>query len=202
MSSFILASASPRRQHLLTQLGLPFTAIPADIEEHQQPGEIPKAYAIRMAETKAQHVAQQFPTALVLGADTIVSVEQDILGKPQSVAQARQMLHRLSGRQHTVITGLALVQQSQDVTRLDAVSTLVCFRPLPEADIDNYLATNEPFDKAGAYAIQGHGGAFVAALAGCYTNVVGLPLQRTAALLRSAGVVVPTVLEHNAKKAW
>jgi septum formation protein len=101
-----------------------------------------------------------------------------------------------------VITGLALVQRSQGLQRLDAVSTQVVFRTLTESDIDTYLATDEPFDKAGAYAIQGRAGAFVATLAGCYTNAVGLPLQRTAALLRAAGLSVPTPPAHNAKSAW
>lgn len=202
MSSLILASASPRRQRLLEQLGLTFTVIAAAIEEQQWPGELPHTYAMRMAQEKAQHVAQQFPTALVLGADTIVRLDQDVLGKPQDVAQARQMLQRLSGRAHTVITGLALVQRSQGLQRLDAVSTQVVFRTLTESDIDTYLATDEPFDKAGAYAIQGRAGAFVATLAGCYTNAVGLPLQRTAALLRAAGLSVPTPPAHNAKSAW
>ncbi len=201
MSKLILASASPRRQQLLAQLGLCFATMPADIEERQQLGEAPTAYVIRMAQTKAQHLAQQFPDALVLGADTIVTIDARILGKPQSATEARQMLQRLSGRHHTVVTGLALLQHSTGCTRLDTVSTEVLFRPLGQADIDHYIATDEPFDKAGAYAIQGRGGAFVAAFEGCYTNVVGLPLQRTAALLRSAGLVVPTVPEHSGKNA-
>ncbi len=201
MSKLILASASPRRQQLLAQLGLCFATMPADIEERQQLGEAPTAYVIRMAQTKAQHLAQQFPDALVLGADTIVTIDARILGKPQSATEARQMLQRLSGRHHTVVTGLALLQHSTGCTRLDTVSTDVLFRPLTQADIDHYIATDEPFDKAGAYAIQGRGGAFVAAFEGCYTNIVGLPLQRTAALLRAAGLVVPTVPEHSGKNA-
>jgi septum formation protein len=202
MSSLILASASPRRQRLLQQLGLTFTVIAAGIEEKRRSGELPHIYVRRMAQEKAQHVAQQFPTALVLGADTIVTLDQDVLGKPRDVAHARQMLQRLSGRAHTIITGLALVQHSQGLQRLDAVRTQVVFRTLTESDINAYLATDEPYDKAGAYAIQGRGGAFVATLAGCYTNAVGLPLQRTAALLRAAGLSIPTPPAHNAKIAW
>jgi septum formation protein len=155
-----------------------------------------------MAHAKAQHVAQQFPTALVLGADTIVALDQDVLGKPRDMVHARQMLRRLSGRTHTVITGLALLQDSQGLHRLDAVRTQVVFRSLTETEIDAYLATGEPFDKAGAYAIQGHGGTFVATYTGCYTNVVGLPLQRTAALLRTAAMPVSMPPAHNAKTAW
>jgi septum formation protein len=185
----ILASASPRRRELLTQLAIPFTVMPAHIDEQPYPKEVPHAYVVRVAQAKAQHVAQQCPTAIVLGADTVVVLDQEMLGKPRSADNARQMLSRLSGRQHTVITGLAVVHHAQHFVRLDTVRTLVCFRALTPADIDGYLATGEPFDKAGAYAVQGIGGAFVASLEGCYTNVVGLPVRRTAALLRAAGLL-------------
>jgi septum formation protein len=188
--TLILASASPRRRELLSQLAIPFTVVPANIEEHQLINEPPFTYVRRMAESKAAHVAQQYPDALVLGADTIVVLDYDILGKPAHHDEARQILRRLSGRQHTVITGLALLQHRQQLKRLDTVSTLVRFRSLLPADIEQYIATGEPFDKAGAYGIQGGAAAFVASLDGCYTNVVGLPLRRTAALLRAAGVQV------------
>jgi len=184
----ILASASPRRRELLTRLAIPFTVIPANIDESPLPNELPRAYTMRVAHTKAQHIAQQFPTAVVLGADSVVVLDQQILGKPRDLADARHMLTRLSGRQHHVLTGVAVIHQAQHFVRLDAVSTLVHFRPLSPSDIEPYLATGEPLDKAGAYAIQGAGGAFVASWDGCYTNVVGLPLQRTAILLRAAGL--------------
>jgi septum formation protein len=187
----ILASASPRRRQLLAQLALPFTVMPANLEERQLANEPPLPYVVRMAESKAAHLAQQYPDAFVLGADTVVVLDNDILGKPADTQEARQMLHRLSGRQHTVITGLALLHQRQQLKRLDTVSTLVRFRPLLPVDIETYVATGEPLDKAGAYAIQGGAAAFVVSLDGCYTNVVGLPLRRTAALLRSAGLCVP-----------
>jgi septum formation protein len=187
----ILASASPRRRQLLAQLALPFTVMPANLDERQLANESPQPYVMRMAESKAAHLAQQYPDAFVLGADTVVVLDNDVLGKPADMTEARQMLRRLSGRQHTVITGLALLQQRQQLKRLDTVSTLVRFRPLLPADIEAYVATGEPLDKAGAYAIQGGAAAFVIALHGCYTNVVGLPLRRTAALLRSAGLDVP-----------
>jgi septum formation protein len=188
---FILASASPRRRELLAQLALPFSIMPANIVEQQLPDESPCTYVVRMAQSKAAHLAQQYPDALVLGADTIVVLDDHILGKPENSAAAHQMLHRLSGRQHTVMTGLALLQQRQQFLRLDTVRSLVRFRPLLQAEIERYVATGEPFDKAGAYAIQGGAAAFVVSLEGCYTNVVGLPLRRTAALLRSAGLCVP-----------
>ena len=197
----ILASASPRRRALLAQLAIPFTVIPADIDESVWPHEVPRAYTMRVAYAKAQHIAQQFPSAVVLGADSVVVLEQQILGKPRDIAQARDMLSRLSSREHTVITGLAVLCQAQHFVGLDAVSTLVRFRPLAPSAIEHYLATGEPMDKAGAYAIQGAAAAFVASRDGCYTNVVGLPLRRTATLLQAAGLHVPTLPEHSAQSA-
>jgi septum formation protein len=187
----ILASASPRRRELLAQLAIPFTVIPANIDESAWPDEVPRAYTMRVAHAKAQHVAQQFPTAVVLGADSVVVLDQQILGKPRDVEEARYMLTRLSGREHTVLTGVAVLHAARQFIGLDAVSTLVRFRPLSASVIEHYLATGEPMDKAGAYAIQGAAAAFVASWDGCYTNVVGLPLRRTAAFLQAAGLHVP-----------
>ena len=190
----ILASASPRRRELLAQLAIPFTVIPANIDESAWPNEVPRAYTMRVAHAKAQHVAQQFPTAVVLGADSVVVLDQQILGKPRDVEEARHMLTRLSGREHTVLTGVAVLHAAQQFVGLDAVSTLVRFRPLSASVIEHYLTTGEPMDKAGAYAIQGAAAAFVASWDGCYTNVVGLPLRRTAALLQAAGLHLPTAV--------
>lgn len=190
LPNVILASASPRRQELFAQLAIPFSIIPANIDEQPLPNETPQAYVVRLAQDKAQHVARQFPEALVLGADTIVVLDQEIFGKPRHLDHARQMLGRLSGRQHTVMTGLALLQYRRRLVRLDTVQTHVRFRHLSQQQIEPYLASGEPFDKAGAYAIQGGAATFVERLQGCYTNVVGLPVRRTAALLRSAGVAV------------
>lgn len=200
-TALILASASPRRRELLSQLAIPFTVVPADIDERVFPGEDPVAYVRRVALAKARQVAGQFPQALVLGADSIVVLEQQILGKPRDTAEARRMLLSLSGRQHVVLTGLALVQEEHHVAFGDIVRTAVRFRPLAPETIDYYIATGEPMDKAGAYAIQGAGAAFVEARDGCYTNVVGLPLRRTAALLQLAGLRVPTCSEHNTQTA-
>ena len=185
----ILASASPRRRELLAQLAVPFTVIPANIDERVLTNEVPRSYTMRVAYTKAQHVARQYPTAVVLGADSVVVIEQQILGKPRDVEEARHMLTRLSGRAHTVITGLAVLHQVRQFVRLDAVRTLVRFRPLSSSDIEDYIATGEPMDKAGAYAIQGAAAAFVESWEGCYTNVVGLPLRRTAMILQAAGLL-------------
>ena len=197
----ILASASPRRRELLAQLAIPFTVIPANIDESAWPDEVPRAYTMRVAHAKAQHVARQFPTAVVLGADSVVVLDQQILGKPRDVEEARHMLTRLSGREHTVLTGVAVLHAAQHFVGLDAVSTLVRFRPLSASVIEHYLATGEPMDKAGAYAIQGAAAAFVASWDGCYTNVVGLPLRRTAALLQAAGLHVPTLPGRSAQSA-
>ena len=197
----ILASASPRRRALLAQLAVPFTVIPANIDESTWPDEVPRAYTMRVAYAKAQYIAQRFPTAVVLGADSIVVLEQQIFGKPRDMAEARSMLTRLSGREHTVITGLAVLHQAQHFVGLDAVRTLVRFRPLSASVIESYLVTGEALDKAGAYAIQGAAAAFVASRDGCYTNVVGLPLRRTATLLHAAGLHLPTLPGHSAQSA-
>jgi nucleoside triphosphate pyrophosphatase len=200
-TELILASASPRRRALLAQLAIPFTVIPADIDERIFPGERPWGYTRRVAYAKTRHVARQFPTAVVLGADSIVVLEQQILGKPRNIDDARQMLSRLSGRVHTVMTALAVLHQAHHVVCLDVACTLVRFRPLSPSTIEQYLATGEPMDKAGAYAIQGAAAAFVASWEGCYTNVVGLPLRRTAALLHALGLSGATSSERSAQSA-
>ena len=200
-AGLILASASPRRRELLAQLAMPCTIIPANIDESVLPGEEPWAYTRRVAYAKSQHVARQFPTAVVLGADSVVVLEQQILGKPRDIEEARQMLTRLSGRTHTVLTGLAVLHQARHFVCLDVVSTLVRFRPLSPSAIAHYIATGEPMDKAGAYAIQGAAAAFVESWEGCYTNVVGLPLRRTVALLQAAGLSVPIWPERSAQSA-
>lgn len=200
-AQLMLASASPRRRELLAQLAIPFTVLPAHIDESVKPGEVPWAYTRRVAYAKALHVARQFPTAVVLGADSVVVLEHHILGKPHDPDDARQMLSRLSGRVHTVMTAVAVLQYTRHVVCLDVVQTLVRFRPLLPSAIEHYIATGEPMDKAGAYAIQGTAAAFVESWTGCYTNVVGLPVRRTATLLQAVGLPVPILLEHSAQSA-
>jgi septum formation protein len=156
---------------------------------------------MRVAHAKAQHVAQQYPTVVVLGADSVVVLDQQIFGKPRDVEEAQHMLTRFSGREHTVLTGVAVLRAAQQFVGLDAVSTLVRFRPLSASVIESYLATGEAMDKAGAYAIQGAAAAFVASWDGCYTNVVGLPLRRTASLLQAAGLHIPNWPVRNAQSA-
>ncbi len=188
--SVILASASPRRADLLRQLGLSFDTQPVAIDETPRPGEEPEAYVQRLAREKALAGYQQVgqAEALVIGSDTTVVLEHRILGKPVDREEAKSMLQALSGRTHQVMTGVALT--TSDGTKVSVSTTDVEFRSLDEREIDAYCDTGEPMDKAGAYGIQGRGGAFVASIKGSYSAVVGLPLDVTASLLTGAGLPV------------
>lgn len=182
MRRLILASSSPRRQELLTQIGVPFSVQVPAIDETPLVGEAPPAYVQRMAEEKARAVlAQQAGDVCVLAADTSVIVDGLILGKPADAADAKAMLRRLSGREHQVLSAIAVADQSR--LNSHVVSCKVAFRTLTDAEIDAYWLTGEPRDKAGSYAIQGLGAVFVQAIHGSYSAVVGLPLAETAALL-------------------
>jgi septum formation protein len=163
--------------------------MPSGVDETLPAGP-PAAAAERLALAKAQAVAARVGSGVVLGADTIVVVDGDVLGKPDSADDARRMLRRLRGRQHEVITGLAVVEAPGGRSAMTAVVSRVRMADYGETDIEAYLASGEPFDKAGAYAIQGRGGALVTGLEGSFTNVVGLPLAETARLLRAFGVAV------------
>ena len=182
----ILASASPRRLELLQQAGISFEVHPAHIPEQPQPGEAPLAYALRLAEEKARAVAQRFFGRYVLGADTIVVADEHLLEKPLDHADAARMLRILSGRAHEVTTAVSLVKpDGQSDTR--ACTTRVFFRALSEEEIQRYVASNEPMDKAGAYAIQGGAAEFADRMEGEYSNVVGLPLPLVAEMLQANG---------------
>lgn len=182
MRRLILASSSPRRQELLAQIGVPFTVQVPAIDETPLVGEAPPAYVQRMAEEKARAVlAQQAGDVCVLAADTSVIVDGLILGKPADAAEAKTMLLRLSGREHQVLSAIAVADQNR--LNSHVVSCKVAFRTLTDAEIDAYWLTGEPRDKAGSYAIQGLGAVFVQAIHGSYSAVVGLPLAETAALL-------------------
>jgi septum formation protein len=189
----ILASASPRRHELLTGCGIPFQIIPSAIDEHPFPDELAAAYVQRLALAKAEAVAQHHPGAVVLGADTIVTIDGLLLGKPQTLDEARQMLNRLRGKMHEVLTGVAVVSGGTTANARGQraggmVASRVLMRPFTPATIEWYIATGEPLDKAGAYAVQGLGAALVERVEGSYTNVVGLPLTETLSLLRRFGV--------------
>ena len=181
----ILASRSPRRRELLRQAGLEFEVRPSSVEEVPAPGETPEAFARRAAHDKALVVAaSQAPDVLVLGADTVVVANHEILGKPVGPEDATRMLRLLSGVTHRVITGVCLVRASDHVEALTHETTFVTFRPLDEDEIQSYLASGEPFDKAGAYGIQGLASKFVTRVEGCYFNVVGLPLALVYEILK------------------
>jgi len=171
---FVLASASPRRAELLTAAGFVFTVAHADIDETPLAGESPGAYVQRLAGGKARAVARRFPGQLVLGADTTVVADADILGKPVDAADATAMLRRLQGRAHEVLTGVALVGSAWG--RVVLAKTRVWFGPMTDDDLAAYVATGEPMDKAGAYGIQGWAARYVTRIEGSYSNVVGLPV--------------------------
>ena len=185
----VLASASPRRRELLAQAGFSFTVHPADVPEDPLPGENPIAYVTRLAREKAEVVFREISSqesippqlVVVLGADTTVTLDNQILAKPEDPADAARMLRLLSGRTHHVITGVAVVTPQS--TQIAAEVTAVRFLSLSDQEIESYVATHEPMDKAGAYAIQGRAARWIPRIEGCYFNVVGLPLALVTALL-------------------
>ncbi len=185
----ILASASERRAEILRDAGIPFTMLYSAVDETPYPGETPHDLVQRLAAAKAELAATRAVVgpAIVIAADTVVTLEGRLFGKPRSSDDARHMLERLSGRTHAVLTGVALIRLP-DAERLTFVeSTLVHFAMLSAEEITRYLATGEPHDKAGAYAIQGHAGRFIPRIEGCYFNVVGLPLARLQHALAALG---------------
>ena len=178
----VLASASPRRRELLLQAGIPHVTDAADVDETWWPGEAPAEYVLRVAHAKADAVAARHPRdCIVLAADTAVIVDGEPFGKPRDAADAARMLRRLSGRTHEVLTAVVARRDGRAGAR--TVATRVTLRALADDEIAAYCATDEPYDKAGAYAIQGRAGAFVAHLDGSYSGTVGLPLCETAELL-------------------
>jgi len=184
----ILASASPRRRELLQQIGVKFRVEVADIDETPLSAETPAAYVARLALGKAQKVAANNPGCVVLGSDTTVVLDDEILGKPENDADARRILATLAGRRHQVMTAVALERDDQQ--RQQTVITQVHFAALTAAQIAAYVATGEPADKAGAYGIQGLGAVLVDAIDGSYSNVVGLPLTETAAMLQEFNIPI------------
>ena len=184
----ILASSSPRRAEILANAGLPFNVLSSAVDESPYSGESPAALVQRLANAKADLVtARAVGPAIILAADTVVVLDDNILGKPRSTEEARHMLLQLSGRTHSVLTGVALIRLPDGERRQFIESTLVHFRPVTEEEVASYLATEEPYDKAGAYAIQGQAGRYIPRIEGCYFNVVGLPLSRVLIELQTLG---------------
>ena len=183
----ILASASPRRRELLTQAGLTFQVVPSHWEETAPNGLSPQERVRFLARGKAQDVARLCPNDVIIGADTLVFLDDQPLGKPHSEQEAAAMLQSLSGRTHSVSTGVCILAPGKEICF--AVTTEVTFYPLEGADIAAYIATGEPMDKAGAYGIQGRGAVFVRGICGDYNNVVGLPLAETVRALRQISAV-------------
>src|ERR1700752_2722901 len=184
----ILASSSPRRAEILANAGLPFSVLSSAVDESPNPGETPTALVQRLANAKADLVtARAVGPAIVLGADTVVALDNKILGKPHSTEEARHMLQQLSGRTHSVLSGVAMVRLPDGERRQFTESTLVHFRLITDEELSSYLATEEPYDKAGGYAIQGQAGRYIPRIEGCYFNVVGLPLSRVLTELQALG---------------
>jgi septum formation protein len=182
--TLVLASASPRRKQLLAEAGYRCEVRPVDVDESQLPGEAPARYVERVARLKAETCARQLPDCTIVAADTAVVVDGDVFGKPIDAADATRMLERLSGRAHLVMTGVVVIGQRQ-VSAVE--TTTVQFDALSASDIAWYVASGEPMDKAGAYAIQGRAAVFVEEIRGSYSGIMGLPLFETGALLERFG---------------
>jgi septum formation protein len=194
-TKLILASNSPRRAEILRNAGFAFEVCATHIDESRRGRESPRAHVLRLARAKAHAAAERAKRnehAIVIGADTVVVIREKILGKPADVRGARGMLRRLSGRTHRVLTGVSVrrVGDRSELTHVE--STLVHFLKLSNKEIDDYIATGEPFDKAGAYGIQGMAGRFVDRIDGCYFNVMGLPISRVWSILRQLGYPKPS----------
>ena len=190
-TDIVLASQSPRRAYLLEQAGVTFTVIPSALNEDTIPVTAPPAYAQSLALAKARDIARQYPDKWVIGADTIVLIGHTILGKPKSYADAFAMLKKLSGKTHQVLTGYAIYRHDEKDLFTDVVITDVEFKTLRQNEIEWYLQSKEPFDKAGAYAIQGIGTFLVKRINGSYTNVVGLPVCEVIEYLITREIIGP-----------
>ena len=190
-SGLILASQSPRRKYLLEQVGLDFKIVPSQVDESRTTCKSPEGLVKNLAEAKAKDVAANFPGHWIIGADTIVLLDGRVLGKPDSMDAAREMLRQLNGNMHQVLTGYTIYNAAGNTTITGMERTDVYFKQLSRAEIEWYLRTDEPYDKAGAYAIQGLGMFLVKQIKGSYTNVVGLPVCEVLEHLYRTGVIEP-----------
>jgi septum formation protein len=185
----ILASASPRRRELLEHIGITFEVIPSGIEEEARDGEEPREHVLRLSQLKAKKIARRYDGAVIVGADTIVVLDNEILNKPEDEQEAFDMLSRLSGREHRVFTGFCVLDASDGTMQCEAVESKVRFKDLTPEEIRRYIKTGEPMDKAGAYAVQGKGSYMIKEIEGSYTNVVGLPLCELVEVLTRLKVI-------------
>jgi septum formation protein len=190
LKEIILASASPRRKALLEQIGLKFRVDTRIREDNEFSGQEPHRFARDISLKKAESAADRYPDAIIIAADTFGVIEGNIIGKPHSESEARKMLSRLSGRAHTVITGFTVLDTATRKSISQSADTTVYMKPITEKEIDDYVKTGEPLDKAGAYAIQGLGAVLVERIEGDYSNVMGLPLFSLVKVLREFGVKV------------
>jgi septum formation protein len=181
-SKIVLASQSPRRVELLKEISTQFEVVPSSIEEVLDPGLRPEANAQNLARAKAESIAPNFPDCWVIGADTLVTLDHQIFGKPEDEEDAKQILKKISGREHLVVTGICVVGPKKTLTK--AVISQVKIKPLTDQEIEDYIATGEPMDKAGAYAIQGKGSFMVRSFSGSRNNIIGLPLDELKILLK------------------
>jgi len=185
--TLILASASPRRRELLELIGLNFDVVPGDVDEAFREGETPQDHVRRLSREKAEAVSERYPDAWVLGADTVVVADGEVLGKPRTRDEARSMLCKLSGKAHQVYSGFTLLKKKGGTVFTDSVESTVTFKELSPEEMEWYIETDEPYDKAGGYAVQGMGAALIREIHGSYTNVVGLPLCEVVDALRQVG---------------
>jgi septum formation protein len=185
----ILASVSPRRIELLKLMGLDFEVMPSGIDEAFRRGETPREHVLRLSEGKALAVARIHTDAWVLGADTVVIIAGEVLGKPGSVAEAKEMLEKLSGQEHEVFTGFSIARQGKGILIRKIVESKVLFREIAGDEMDWYTGSEEPYDKAGAYAVQGIGAFFIREIRGSYTNVMGLPLCEVVDALKRVSAI-------------
>lgn len=188
-SRLILASASPRRHELLGRLGLSFDVIPAQVTEYEDPDADPREMVTHNASIKADWVSERYPDALVLGADTTVYIDGTVLNKPADIAEAKRMIRKLSGKSHTVYTGIAIRRKSDGLALNEGVASEVIFKSLSDTEIDHYLLKVNTLDKAGAYSIQDHTDMIIAGYKGSFTNIMGLPVDETKQILTRCGLL-------------
>jgi septum formation protein len=185
----ILASASPRRKQLLSSVGLKFKTVPAHVDENYLNGETPNQHVRRLAQRKAKIIAEKYPDAWVLGADTIVVIDGHILGKPENKTQAKKMLQKLSGRTHKVYTAFIITRAVSSISKTRVIQSAVSFKNISSDEIKWYISSKEPYDKAGGYAAQEKGASFIKSVRGSYTNVIGLPLCEVLEEFKTLGVI-------------